>query len=403
MPSAFNLDRRGFLSLSLAGLSGIVWSAALEFPRSGPSESDTRKRIRREYGTLDQPVYRIDESLEFADFSSFRKPFKLAPRHRSIKEVSEAKNSFNELVERLSALELSVARGQADLSEKSLIEELYQISKDESVLSAKFKDILCEANPEWMASLRSLILACETESSILTQKTEWDEIFFQSIEATTRCLIKDLTGRELPNSVTFKFSGLADSRMSGASFFQTGEIIARPSSRAHLILTFCHEAGHLIAQHQEEVHFCPQDSISQECAAHREEACAYAFQFCAAAFLAASNPELAADVERISRVTHYNMLYDAYLGRQSMPIHSNGMVIFDAAWEVLGGPARAFNFLASRGELTKEMADVIAHNSELARSSIMAEPYMRERDMLAKIVSSLRHKVRHLRSRLVKR
>jgi hypothetical protein len=396
------LDRRGFLNISLAGLNGVVWWAGLSAPprSSSPHISSDLDQIRREYGTIDQPAYRIIESLRLADFSSFRQLFKSLPRHRPIEEVIEAQGKFTELTERLSALASSVTLVKTEPEKLRVIEEVFRISDEERALSAQFQDILCRANPELRANLKSIRLACETDESVLNQRRGSDECRAQAIEAISRRIIKDLTGRDLPDSVSFKFSELDDERISGASFFLTGEIIARPSSKAHLILTCCHEAGHLIAQHQEEWYFCGENSMSRESAVQREEACAYAFQFCAAAYLAANNPELAPDVERISRITHYNLLYEAYLGRQLMPIHSNGMAIFDAAWEVLGDPAKAFNFLARREDLTKEMFEVIASNSKLISSSILAEPYMSKRDMLVKNVSSLRRNVERLRSRL---
>ncbi len=129
-----------------------------------------------------------------------------------------------------------------------------------------------------------------------------------------------------------------------------------------LALVLAHEVGHLMAQHQEDFLGSNPHKRSQEEVSDWEEACAYAFEAVAAAYMMERYPKLEKMAKSFELANYLGFLDEYYSGQNATECHRKGMAIFDAAHTTLGSLAETYNFLSSHRQLTDEMQAVLNDN-----------------------------------------
>ncbi len=183
-----------------------------------------------------------------------------------------------------------------------------------------------------------------------------------------KAIFREVTGRELPTSVTIERGDIEDFGVAGTAETIGQRIIVEPSIFGLEVSTLCHEMGHLVARPGEDAvvkHGLTGVFLSgarePRSAAVLEEASAYAFE---RVCLAAIPDE---QVQRVAvRSFEGQLLTQAKLFfRGNEDIHFEATVMADAAVRVLGNPQQAYDYLSTTREISPEITREIERMREL--------------------------------------
>lgn len=382
-------------------VSGVVFAGSFSLVAAGaiaflvndaslpPIPTSVLQRVRENYGTLLEPLFKVDESLEYADFSNFRDFLALIPQ-------AQPHSAYETRIQSLQQLESRVDRSIALLHDrdKTLLsmpaKERSEVCDSVSPVFDQFTEILVsfseldhpleDLDDLQLDNLLVGLLKIESAGKATREYMSIKEASGAhqvSPEEYIRGLVEALTHRKLPDEVKFHIGEIAERGIIGLSNFVKQEIIAEDGDYVYTTLTFAHEAGHLLAQHHEDFAGCTQQNRSLHEVRIWEEACAYAFQFTAASHMCTRHPEYAERAEQTSRDCHFENLIAFYtMGKVADP-HPEGMAIFDAAWEELGSCAAAYNYLSSHKELTPSMHGIIERNRKRLSSCVLSVDTMK--------------------------
>jgi hypothetical protein len=382
------IPRATYLKNSLSFLGSAVVTAYLGFEISLYGSS---QKNEENYGTLSDPHFVVNQNLKLENQFSYQKLIKMEIGDltkedydffkRNFKDIENHLNSTLKKLEKLKTPELLKLLENNELrsGEEVIANEVELISKHPEYLNGKTRltnlfriftefetryNDFCMSNDHTLFKLLAYQAANEITNNISKQLSHKDLIDqFGTPEVYVRKMIKDLTGKNLPIEVKFEVRDIDDQNVVGYSKFLSQETVARDQYYAGVVLILAHEAGHLLALHEEDAIF-KNRSRSKEEVNNWEEACAYAFEATVAA--AITEKELKGVAAAFISVSQRELLNDFYSGRNSTECHRVGMAYYDAALTVLGSPGAAYNFLASNTELTDEMKAVMLENQRLS-------------------------------------
>jgi hypothetical protein len=382
--SSYLPNRRTMLQLAAGAFGGIATGLVVKSIR----ESLLKERTIEQYGTLSNPRFLVREGLLPHEPQTYRDQLfnrqKDIPERlfqRTMKELDGIENALEQSNELIKRPKLA----NPTTSTRSTSELIAEIDK---ILSNKKEHT--NANPE--PDAENLLLVAETKLEVL--KTELATVkislgageishsmksvvnsFVSSIahndthlklidqfgdpESFTRDFIHRMTGEKLPEGATFEVRKIDKEGVAGYSQFVQQKIVSKDAHYGGVFLINCHEAGHLMAQHQENDIFSKADSNNSSAVANWEEASAYAFEGVGSASI---DDEALAIARTMFASDKLALLEEFYTGQNNEECHRVGMAYFDAALTVTGSVAKAYNYLASHNELTDEMKVVISNN-----------------------------------------
>jgi hypothetical protein len=348
------------------------------------------------YGTLDNPRFKVREDLGLEGTKTYRERLKahIAAKDISTKDLERYEVAISKVQRNLDSLELALKResresGAGALSDEAVAAEVDAIlsgraansNAESSSITAQMISKIGEQIQTSRAEHKRQIYAVLTRTSeLLRREVAAAEIRttlagrsftdlvskFGKPEAFTREIIKQVTGLELPAEVTFEVREIDREGVGGTASEWWQEVVAEDGYFGEVVLTFAHEAGHLMALHNEESMRSGGRQRDEADIPNWEEACAYAFEAVAAE--AIHQTELR-PAKFLFGEYKAGLLDDFYGGQQSEECHRVGMAYFDAALTVLGSAAKAYNYLARHDELTPEMLNVIAENRALFKAA----------------------------------
>ncbi len=376
-------DRRKFLSDVLKGAGALVAGAS----GAGLIAQMQKPSFESMYGSLEAPHFRVREELGLSGTRPFRDKLQQMENSRDLssntassferaigavdRKLTEALNSHETpaSVERLSDADVlkeidAILDESSRSSQSTTTAGIARVSD----LQLELFDLQSELDRERFAMLGQLVegaleSADQAAGKIIDSKSSHVSLEekFGDPESYTRALIERVTGKPLPAQAKFEIRPIDDAEVAGFSIAAKQLIVTEDGHYARVILVNAHEAGHLLAQHEEEVGVFSFGARNVREIDAWEEACAYAFQ--AVASEAIQHEELG--LARVLMSSNQRSLLEQYYsGEQSEECHRLGMAYFDAALTVLGSASKAYNYLSSNRELTDEMKAVIRSNAE---------------------------------------
>jgi hypothetical protein len=328
---------------------------------------------------LSDPRFRVNEELGLSGTPTYQNELKAQLFHPSLPErlVEKVKGRIKALEDELAAIQKmpdkpapvdTVGNGSPspnvphgpDEKGSALDRRDSKITKFDSLLIPHRLESTDTTSSALTRSTNEHLAASMAEAGTIKNHSKQ----FGSPEQYVKNLVLRVTGVPLPDAVSFEVRAVDLPGAAGYSISATQQIVSQDGHFAYVALISAHEAGHLMALHEEEARLYPrQNTRSEEEISNWEEACAYAFQGVASEAIVEEElligPLIWASYKR-------DLLDEFYSESGSSECHRVGMAYYDAALTVLGSSAKAYNFLSSHTDLTPEMLQVLSENRALA-------------------------------------
>lgn len=352
------------------------------------AKNSLRDFSEKTYGRLDEPKFLVDERAIFTRHSNYQqslfskypdlKPSEYKTISDKLDEMKKDLDRLDELTKKHGSFNLVQDRSE-QLTDEDRLVELLKV-KDPEILEGERLYSLLGSNiaiievqlllkngslseKEFKANITDIyakeFMKLTSSMSYVDQQDKYGKP-----EALLKKMIKDLTGRELPDEVTFETRAIDKEGTAGYSNFVKQLSVSEDGHYGSVLAVHAHEAGHLISLHQEEM-VLHNSGMSEVEMAIFEEACAYAFEFVVAHSV--KDQELSKMIKVICDLERSYLLDEYYSGKNSNECHRLGMAYFDAALTALGSPAKAYNYLATHTELTPAMHSIIEKNKQLSK------------------------------------
>lgn len=361
-------NRREFLVI----LAALVFSGCTN--RSEPDHEEIAKKVARNYGSLEEPLFQAQLDLPYEKFPNYREShqaqvLKLTPEETSrlSRDISNLEQQLDSFTNRLDLLTPAAAQ---DLGRKYKLQEEYfdlasQISKVQRAFleaQARMHERALQENSARLTDLR--------DSANDAKREHAEEVhLYGPPEQAVRRLVRGITNRDLPIDIQFEIRSDRNERRLGYSRATQNLAVAHEQGYPHMLMTLSHEVGHLMALHEEQTWLEKSPEPDLKRIGVWEEACAYAFEATVASYLCATDSPHASVVRSIVTTSFESLAREHYSGAAAETPHAEGVAILDAAYTVLGSYAATYNYLSSHTELTPEMLEVMKANKELGEPS----------------------------------
>lgn len=324
------------------------------------------------FGTIDNPVYKVDTSLPFSTLQTFNARTRafggvITPQ---IIEKSDAAMRMlsDQLDQEIRQFRGAIKSPAITQAAKVMAHERFfkVVSWIDSNLREVLKPFKAYMGTVEQAQVRDARDGLQLEKVHLAsiEKSFKEKVeTLGSPESFVKELVKKLTGKDLPEWARLEVRPIDQDGILGFANFTTREIVAKDRVYEGVVIAFAHEVGHIISMHEEafEAGRGPRVPTAKDVDAW-EEACAHAFEATVASYLGSSHTEegrLAHDLF----LRDYRIFTENYYGGVNVTeCHHVGMVYLDAALTVLGSPGAAYNYLSSHTELSPAMLAVIEEN-----------------------------------------
>lgn len=371
------LNRRAWLTrFAAATVGGVLAVEGYVRYRTEALRSESAAR----YGRLSNPRFRVNEDLGLTGITPYQSELKAQLFDPSLPErlVVKVKGRIKALEDELVAIRKmldkpgpidTVGNGSALLNipdgseeKRGALDRLHsRITNLDTLLIPHRIEATETMSNSWSHATNELRAVSMAEAGTFKDHVKQ----FGSPEQYVKKLVLRITGVPVPDAVSFEVRAVDLPGAAGYSISATQKIVSQDGYFAYVALICAHEAGHLMALHEEETRLYPREnSRSEEEISNCEEACAYAFQGVASEAIGEEELRIGSLIWASYK---RDLLDEFYSEAGSNECHRVGMAYYDAALTVLGSSAKAYNFLASHSALTSEMQQVLSENRELAR------------------------------------
>ena len=297
--AAQKTTRRKFLeALGSALVGGVVADSGSRLYQHYEDQRGRRELLsalagaRASYGTLEAPLFRANVDLPYGNalipYKKLQESKNLdlpqSKKDQFLKACDNAESRLSELEERLLLQDQNAApQGAGPLPS---VQDMREISSLSLFCARADAELMEVATDGLNSTLNSILLDSALDELALVERegdfTDGAKEFGHPVEFVKKA-VKGVTGRELPDSVSFEIRSIDDPLQAGFSRFDERLVVSENMNYGALVLVFAHEVGHLLVQHQEDFLGANQHQRPKEEVSAWEEACAYAFESVVAA------------------------------------------------------------------------------------------------------------------------